>query len=162
MIVRHATHSDIYAIARIHQSAIRSTTAFYTLAQIDSWAAHIVPEAYLPYIAASDFFVVVDGQNGVIGFASLDRHHAEVASVYVDPAHVLRGAGRRLIEEIEASARAADIIRLHVTASLYAMPFYRAVGFDLVEHATSHTRGGIEMPCARMVKNLVPIPVSSL
>ena len=154
MIVRLATHSDIYTIARIHQRAIRSTTSFYSVAQIESWAAHIVPEAYLPYIAATDFFVIVDGENGVIGFASLDRHHAEVASIYVDPAHVRRGAGRRLIDAIEASARQADIIRLHVTASLYAMPFYHAVGFDLVEHATSRTRGGVEMPCARMVKNL--------
>lgn len=154
MIVRRATHADIYAIARIHQSAIRSSAAFYTPEQIDSWAANIVPEAYLPYIAVSDFFVAFEHESGVIGFASLDRDTAEVASVYVDPAHMRRGAGRRLIAAVEDAARDAEILRLQVTASLNAMLFYRAVGFALVEHATSRTRGGVEMPCARMSKDL--------
>lgn len=154
MIVRRATYADIYSIARIHESAIRSTDAYYTDKQIESWAANIVPEAYLPYIAASDFFVVVEEETGVLGFASLDQRSAEVGAVYVDPAHTRRGAGRRLMNAIEEAARRANLTRLEVTASLNALPFYRAVGFSLIEHATSRTREGVEMPCGRMAKDL--------
>jgi putative acetyltransferase len=91
---------------------------------------------------------------GPSDFASLDCNTAEVASVYVDPAHMRRGAGRRLIAAVEDAARDAEILRLQVTASLSAMLFYRAVGFALIEHATSCTRGRVEMPCARMSKDL--------
>src|SRR5512142_1110580 len=120
MIVRRATHADIYAIARVHEAAIRSTSAFYTDVQIDSWAANIVAEAYIPYIAATDFFVAIADESGVIGFASLDRNAHEVASMYVDPPYVRRGAGRRLMQALEDAAREADITRLEVTASLPA------------------------------------------
>lgn len=154
MIVRRATYADIYAIARVHEAAIRSTVAWYTARQIDSWAANIVPEAYLPYIAASEFFVAVDDEQGVIGFASVDRNNCEVASMYVDPPHVRRGVGRRLMTTIEESAREANITRLEVTAAINALPFYRAVGFSLIEHGTSRTREGVEMPCGRMAKEL--------
>ena len=154
MIVRCATHADIYAIARIHEAAIRSTGAWYTPKQIDSWAANIVAVAYIPYIAATNFFVAADDEKSVIGFASLDRNTAEVASMYIDPAHVRRGAGRRLIRAIEEAAREANITRLEVTASLNAMPFYRAVGFSLIEHGTSRTHEGVDMPCGRMAKEL--------
>lgn len=154
MIVRRASHTDIYAIARVHDAAIRSTEAWYTARQIDSWAANIVPEAYLPYIATSDFFVAVDDESGIVGFASLDRKTGEVASMYVGPPFVRRGAGRRLMAAIEDAAREATITRLEVTAAINALPFYRAVGFSLIEHSTSRTREGVEMPCGRMAKKL--------
>jgi N-acetylglutamate synthase-like GNAT family acetyltransferase len=154
MQVRRATELDAWAIARVHESAIRAVTA-YSAEQIDSWAAHIAPEAYLPYMAVRDFFVAVD-EGVVVGFAELHRDGAEVGAVYVDPSWQRKGVGRLLMQAIDFVAREAGIHELKVIASSNAIPFYTASGFTTREESTYRTRGGVAIPCAVMLKPLAP------
>ena len=80
-------------------------------------------------------------------------HHVQ-AAVFVDPARVGLGIGKRLLAALEQLARRRGIVRLHLFASLNAVPFYRAAGYvALREEAYAHP-SGISLASVAMEKVL--------
>jgi GNAT superfamily N-acetyltransferase len=69
----------------------------------------------------------------------------ELEALFVDPGWMGRGVGRRLVHHVVASARAARMSRIDVTAGDDALGFYVALGFTTV--GTAATRFG---PAHRM------------
>ncbi len=150
--LRRAIPADCEQIARLHEASIRGLgITSYTPEQVDSWAAHLTPERYLPAIERNDVLLVVAGPD-VVGFAALDGQ--EVAALYVSPAHARHGVGRMLMDELIRLASERGAEGLHLSASMNAVPFYEAIGFTAIESSTWHSRGGLEMPCLRMEKRL--------
>jgi putative acetyltransferase len=150
--IRRATDADRVAIARVHEASIRGLgRTHYSPEQVESWAAHIVPENYAFGIAEHQMFVAVDDDE-VIGFGHY--HDQEIHAVYVHPEYSWRGIGRMLMNEMERIARAAAVPRLHLNASLNAVPFYLSCGFVKVGEGSYRSRGGVEMTCAYMEKVL--------
>jgi GNAT superfamily N-acetyltransferase len=95
--------------------------------------------------------VAVDDQGAAIGFSVViptDSSVHELDGLFVEPADIMQGVGRALVEA--AAARAADqgAQRLEVTAGP-AQGFYERVGFELV--GTTQTRFG---PAVRMRRDL--------
>jgi GNAT superfamily N-acetyltransferase len=76
--------------------------------------------------------VAVDGER-IVGFATmrLTGALAELDDLFVDPAWMRRGIGRRLIIDATMVARSDGITRIDVTANPHALDFYTAVGFVL-------------------------------
>ena len=76
--------------------------------------------------------VAIDGER-IVGFATVRLHGAlgELDDLFVDPAWMRRGIGRRLIIDAATVARSDGIARIEVTANTHALDFYNAVGFVL-------------------------------
>ena len=146
--IRRAADADRLAIATLHEASIRQlTTAHYTPEQIESWVGVLRPERYP---LDTSFFVVAVDDESVVGFG--EYHDAEIAAVYIHPSHVGRGIGRMIFDALENEARGSGATSLHVTSSLNAVAFYE--GFQREGEATYTSRGGREIPCRRLTKQL--------
>ncbi|HKS26088.1 MAG TPA: GNAT family N-acetyltransferase [Thermoanaerobaculia bacterium] len=147
--IRRAADADRVAIARLHEASIRALgPSHYTPAEVDSWAAGVWPARY---VIEQEMYVATRGEE-VIGFGHY--HRGEIMAVYVDPAHIGRGAGRALIAKLEEVARADGATHLHLNAALNSIGFYAACGYAQTRETMYMTRGGLVMKCALMEKDL--------
>jgi putative acetyltransferase len=104
------------------------------------------------------FYIAVgtlDGKSAVLGFAS---HRVEASqhrtAVYVRGAASRCGLGSALFRLAEAEAVTAGASSIHVDASLAAVEFYQANGFEEVARGQHQLRSGRSMPCVLMRKDL--------
>ena len=140
--LRPALPLDIDALWALRTAAVRiSCATHYCTEQITVWSASPVPAGYAGMLAAGGGIVAV--RDGVIaGYAMLDLDKHEVDAVFVHPAQGGLGIGKRLLATLEVLAREHGIDRLHLSASMNAVPFYRAAGFvALREEAYAHPSG---------------------
>jgi len=100
-----------------------------------------VPAGYAAMIASGGGIIAMrDGVIAGYGMLDLDKH--EVDAMFVDPAQGGLGIGKRLLAALESLAREHGIARLHLSASMNAVPFYQAAGFvALREEAYAHPSG---------------------
>ncbi|SFX20676.1 Ribosomal protein S18 acetylase RimI [Janthinobacterium lividum] len=153
--LRPALPLDIDALWALRTVAVRvSCATHYAQEQITVWTASPVPPAYAAMLAAGGGIVAMQGE-AIAGYAMLDVDKHEVDAVFVDPARAGLGIGKRLLAALEQLARGRGIARLHLSASLNAVPFYRAAGFiSLREEAYAHP-SGISLASVAMEKQLV-------
>ena len=145
--VRRASPADAAAICTVHKASVRGLCAgHYTPEQIEAWVGGRRPDhvRHAMTEGGETMFVAERGGGGeVVGFASL--HGAEVIAVYVTPAATGRGTGAALLHAVEGEAAARGIGRLHLTASLNAVPFYAAQGYRRVHATTYFLPGRVEL-----------------
>lgn len=137
MIIRPAEDGDIPALAEFWNAIVRDTTVTFS-------STPKTPESLAALIAGRratgrEFFVLREG--GAIGLASYDqfRHgdgyvHAVEHTVLVSPELRGRGAGRALMDRIEAHARAGGAHTLFAAVSGEnegAIAFHARIGFDV-------------------------------
>lgn len=77
---------------------------------------------------------------------------ARVRAMYTHPAHARRGIGRAILDACEAAVRSEGFKRVELAATLAGEPLYRACGYQPIEHFTSRTSNGVEVPLIRMGK----------
>ena len=98
------------------------------------------------------FFVLeLDGE--VIGFCALQESgegQGELADVFVEPAHLRAGHGRRLVEHAKDAARALGWRSLLVEADPNAREFYRRCGGAQIETASSGSIPGRRLPLIKI------------
>ncbi|MCC7696664.1 GNAT family N-acetyltransferase [Janthinobacterium sp. EB271-G4-7A] len=154
--LRPALPDDINALWALRTVAVRvSCATHYAPEQITVWTASPVPDSYAAMLAAGGGIVAMQGEI-IAGYAMLDADKQEVDAVFVDPAHAGLGIGKRLLAALEQLARGRGIARLHLSASLNAVPFYAAAGFTaLREQAYAHP-SGISLSSVAMEKALTP------
>jgi GNAT superfamily N-acetyltransferase len=128
--VRLACDDDAEAVSAVILRALRETNARdYTPEIIDRIAHSFGPAAVSQLIARRTVFIAtLEGR--VVGTASLDG--SVVRTVFVAPDVQGRGIGRRLMAEIERTARARNIAVLSVPSSVTAESFYAGLGFRSV------------------------------
>ncbi len=154
--LRPALPLDIAALWALRTVAVRvSCATHYAPEQIAAWTASPVPDGYAAMLEAGGGIVAL--QDGVLaGYAMLDADKQEVDAVFVDPARAGLGIGKRLLAALEQLARQRGMVRLRLSASLNAVPFYRAAGFvALREEAYAHP-SGISLASVAMEKELTP------
>lgn len=154
--LRPALPDDINALWALRTVAVRiSCATHYAAEQITVWTASPVPDSYAAMLAAGGGIVAMQNET-IAGYAMLDADKQEVDAVFVDPAHAGLGIGKRLLAALEQLARGRGIARLRLSASLNAVPFYRAAGFiPLREEAYAHP-SGISLDSVAMEKDLTP------
>jgi putative acetyltransferase len=154
--LRPALPLDIDALWALRTEAVRVGCAtHYAPQQIAVWTASPVPDAYAAMLVAGGGIVAMHGES-IAGYAMLDVDKHEVDAVFVDPARAGLGIGKRLLAALELLACGRGIVRLHLSASLNAVPFYRAAGFvALREEAYAHP-SGISLASMAMEKVLAP------
>jgi putative acetyltransferase len=158
--IRRATPSDGDALAAAHLDSIRSIgPRFYSTEIVNDWAARLNAYLYVKAMECGEVFYiavgVVDGAPLILGFAS---HRVEArqhrTAVYVRGSAARRGIGSALFRLAESEAIAAGATHIHVAASLAAVEFYKANGFEEVRRGQHMLRPGRPMPCVFMRKTL--------
>lgn len=151
--IRRANADDIYEICRIFKTAVRELAKeHYSPEQIEVWASRLSPDRVRDGVTIGCVYVAeVDGQ--VAGFGRIDVHSAELAMLFVDPAHARRGIGAAILHHLEQVALENGLEFLTLRASLNAVPFYKSMGFSetgKIVHAIDNT----DFECMNMHKKL--------
>jgi putative acetyltransferase len=149
LIIRQAVTADALPIIDIHSRAIRALCVDdYSQEQLDAWIGKRTPQHLASRILTRPFFVA-DLNGKVVGYAAYFPPKAELASIYVDPDYARQGIASQLMDVLVASARRMGLTALWLDASLTAVPFYHAVGFENVRE-TIHEFQGVPLECIRM------------
>jgi putative acetyltransferase len=129
----------------------------YAAALIAAWSANKEPSRYQRALAEGEImFVAVKADGSLVGFSA--GQWDEVRAVYVDPGHARRGIGSQLLAAIERDALARDETLLRLDASLNAVAFYAAHGYEARGNATHPLRSGDPLECVVMTKVLSSRP----
>lgn len=153
--MRRAVPADAAPIWAIHTRAIRErASSHYDPDTVAAWSGRTTPASYLLPIETEAMLVACDAEGRVLGFAELDASAGIVKACYVDPDVARRGVGRALMREVEAVARAAGCRSLSLDASLNAVAFYAALGWQRGESARHRLAPGAELDCVVMQRRL--------
>jgi putative acetyltransferase len=158
--IRRAESADVDKIAAAHLDSINSIGAhYYEPPIVSDWGARVKGELYLKAMARGEVFFMAVGNRGgkpeVLGFSSHridgDEHRT---AVYVRSEAARQGIGSALFRVAESAAIAAGATSIHVDASLAAVEFYKANGFEEVGRGEHRLWSGRSMACVFMRRNL--------
>jgi len=155
MQFRLGTPDDASAIFRVHRDSILLLgIESYSLAEVESWAAGLVPERYVEAMnqGGETFIVAVTADGDLAGFCSFKDD--EVKGLYVAPAWARRGVGSQLLRQAEAVLIAAGHRRIRIGASLSGQAFYEHHGYRVVDWHGWKSRGGLVSVALAMEKVL--------
>ena len=135
---------------------------FYPPDVVDDWGGPLTGDLYDRAMASGEVFFIavgaIDGAQAVLGFATHRvRGEQHRTAVYVRGAAARRGIGSALFRLAEADALASGADGIHVDASLAAVDFYKANGFEENGRGEHRLRTGRLMPCVFMRKMLTGI-----
>ena len=88
--------------------------------------------------------------------ATAARDGAELVTFFVDPDHQGNGLGTRLLDALEADAKAAGVAELHVDASLTGVGFYERLGYQRTGAVVTGTAGP-HVPLIKRLRDAVGI-----
>lgn len=153
-LVRRAREEDLAAVMEVHRASIvELCSVVYTPEQISQWVSGLSSARYAALSAERCMFVC-ERARVISGFAILDAANGVVFAVYVAPAAVRRGVGRRLLAAMEGEARNAGVVRLTLHATPNAVPFYERAGFSSDGETVVRLSSGVELASMRMSKSI--------
>jgi putative acetyltransferase len=155
--IRHATEADAESILDLRCAAIRAFgSERYHEEQVERWAAQ--PLGSAPYLESirneSESVVVAEANGELAGFGRVELDTGVVSAVYVHPEYARNGVGSELLSHLESRARESGIDSMTLHASLNAVPFYEAYGYERISTVTHEVTGGVELACVEMVRNI--------
>ena len=112
-----------------------------------------------PSLLASGTYYVAEGQNGqLLGAGGWTRNarrgRGDIRHVVTDPRALRQGIGRALMQHSFAVAKASGVFELECWATRTAVPFYKAVGFEVLGPMEVTLSSGVAFPAIRMVRGL--------
>jgi putative acetyltransferase len=155
LTIREACLDDVHAVKAVHKAAVWQLCADdYTPDHLAAWTQSddtpALPHALRPDSDAKMWAAEQDGT--IIGFGALEGE--QIQAVYVHPDHVRRGVGTRLLRKIEEVVRSQGLAALRMRASLMAVPFYQANGYQVLERCSHCLLEAVEIPCVKMCKQI--------
>ncbi|ERG88983.1 MAG: acetyltransferase [halophilic archaeon J07HX5] len=169
MQIRDATVTDTKQIRTLHRTAIEQLGGqAYTDTQVTAWARGCSSAQYAPAIEADGVvFLVADRGTDITAFGSVrlsppEAYHAsadaELTGLYVNPSTARSGVGTQVCTELERRAAGQGVETISLSASLNAVPFYTAQGYDRVQTHTHefspHVGTGVTGEIVEMRKEL--------
>lgn len=152
MTVRRMEPTDAQQVARVHEAAARAGARAYDDA--GRWTRDREPGPYRRDVADPAREALVAERDGdVVGFGVAALSAGRVVAVYVDPEHHREGVGTALLRALEDGLRAAGTGTARLTASVNAVPFYEARGYEVRERTTLE-EAAVEFPVAEMAREL--------
>lgn len=101
------------------------------------------------HLCRGEYWVACDG-DVIVGMASIcpdkDQSSGEVHSFFIDPDHQGRGVGKLLWARLLERAHAYAMTSVRLDADPNAVPFYKAMGFDVLGDAPSGSIPGRRIP----------------
>lgn len=161
IVIRPARVSDAASIVDVHFRAVHETAAQdYEKEILDEWSVErgeerlLRMESQLIENPDKTVMIVATIADVVVGFGEICPSLNELRAVYVSPQFDRTGVGRRLLAELEVSARANGVSELWCDSSLTAEKFYARNGFVSSGRGQHELRSGRKMACVKMTKRL--------
>jgi putative acetyltransferase len=150
MKIRIANMDDAQALKELHdRSALELCRKDYSAQQLEDWVKYSTVEKYRKRLEVHRTFIAeIDDQ--VVGFVRWNPASNELCSLFTDPDHIRQGIATQLMQRAHKDAVSMGVKRLWLDASLTAVPFYEADGWEYIE---ARLHGSLE--CVRMEKSLV-------
>ncbi len=122
-------------------------------------AVPLIARARPGLLASGHYFLAVTAGGAVVGAAGVTPVRSrvtvgEIRHVVTDHRLTRRGIGRALMGHVFDHARGLGLRRLDCLSTRTAVPFYRALGFEVIGPAEIPLAPGIGMPVLRMVRDL--------
>ncbi len=151
MIIRDARIDEARAIKELHDRSVAGLcNADYTPEQLESWIGRATLEKYQKRLEQHRSFIAeIDGE--IVGYVRWNPATNELCSICVGPDHIRRGIATQLMKRACGDSASYGVKELWLDASLTAIPFYEAEGWETVEHKMH----GI-LECVRMIKSTAP------
>ncbi len=152
--VRSATELDLPGLMQMRARAIdQISCSEYQRKHIVLWRDAQILDKYRELVQLQCLWVL-----GPVGkpmaSSGLRLSTLELVAVFVDPACLGSGYGRRLVTKAEQAAASYGITRLLSEASLNAVGLYQRLGYSHGKKLATCDRLGL--PCREMHKNLLP------
>jgi len=158
MLIRPSTKEDMAAVdallARTYPKLLKADyppSVLVTALPIISRARPELLVCGTYYVAEEDGAIL--GAGGWTPDAK-NKSLGHIRHVVTDDRALRRGIGRGLMGRSFAVARAAGVTRMECWATRTAVPFYEAVGFEVVGLIDVTLAGGIVFPSVRMMRDL--------
>ncbi|WP_300627449.1 GNAT family N-acetyltransferase [Pseudomonas sp.] len=153
--IKRATPDDADSAFEIRREAIRGQCiGAYSAEQMALWTRGCASDGYNALMEQPFYLGWVDGQPVATGM--LDLANNEVGALFVLPAFTGRGYGRAMLDHLENVARQQGIAHVVLDATLNAVSFYRACGYEGDEQAVYRSPSGLVLACVPMMKKLAP------
>jgi GNAT superfamily N-acetyltransferase len=126
-------------------------------------ALPLISRAQPRLLASGTYYVARDGERivGAGGWTAAASGRARargrtghIRHLVTDHARTREGIGRALMLRVFETAQAEGIVRLDAQATRTAVPFYRAMGFDVLGEIGVPLRPGIVFPAVAMARVL--------
>ena len=153
--VRRPNPEDLLACLNLVSSSIRElASSHYGESEIEAWINQYPRLEIFERWRQTRTMFVAFRESSLVGYGCVDIDRKEIAAVHVDPSHIRRGIGTRLIESLENFARDAGVDTLSVQASLNAVDFYASCGYRSHGPTKFHCRNGVDIDAIAMDKIL--------
>ena len=158
--VRPARPEDARSFIEVRNAAVRGIAAKdYPPAVIDAWARSPITTATIENFLANpdkETRLVAEVNSEISGIGSLVIDNNELRACYVRPNAARKGVGSAILREIERIALENGATILQMDSSVTAEPFYKAMGYEVLEYGEHVLNKGPRMACVRMRKVLSP------
>lgn len=144
--IRRFTEADAPAVSALIRRTLRVSNARdYSPREIEALVQRHTPEYIVGRAGWTHFYVACAEGGDIVGCGAIGPYwdSAEESclfSIFVDPDWQRRGAGRRIMEALEADEFFLRAKRVEIPASITACDFYRRLGYDY--------RDGVDAPDA--------------
>lgn len=138
--IRRASPADAATLTRIAHAAKRHWG--YSDSLIELWKADLT--VTVEFLNAHPVYAAVHGEQ-IVGFYALSREDGvfELEHMWVDPAHMGAGIGRRLFDHAVATARGMGGSVLRIASDPNAEGFYSGLGARRAGEVTSTPAGRV-------------------
>jgi len=148
---RPATPTDLPALHTFYVDTIQNTCKNdYTQEQIAVWVSNIENTARWQEAVASQYFLVAEIDNKIVGFGSLTKG-GYIDFMYVHKDHQRQGIANVLLNSLEQEARRLGCACLTSDVSKTARAFFEKKGFAVVKKNRKVMKG-LEIVNYRMKK----------
>jgi putative acetyltransferase len=163
VVVREAVPEDASSIRDVHLASIEGLgSTEYDDELVSAWAHDRDPEEY-PIESADAYIAVAERDGHIVGFGITNPDvgdylettvDGEITAMYVHPPVTRQGIGTRIYAELESEAHRNNVESLGLWASVNAVPFYQAQGYQRVTEHTHEFSDGVERTVVEMAKTL--------
>ena len=160
--IRQATPADAAAVSGVLRASYTQLLRGWYDQQTLDRALPFVVQANPELLSSGTYYVCVSDSDDFLGCGGWTQHRPEgggaisglghVRHFATHPDHCRKGVGRAIYGRCEHDARNQGITALECQSSRYAVPFYRSVGFHVVESIQISFGVGVDFPAICMTK----------
>ena len=135
MEIRIAKDEEFGAISKMVERSVRACfPKFYPPCSVEYVVEETCAENLRKRAEFTNFYVVKEGKEvvgcGAIGPLWGSEVESSLFTIFVDPNHQGKGIGRKIMETLESDFYAKRARRIEIPASMFAIPFYKKMGYE--------------------------------
>lgn len=155
ILIRDAREDDAFSVIKVHYDSVHHVASKdYPSEILDEWSPPVSEERMQKFLNnGADVKLVAEIDGDIVGFGELLTEKNQLGAVYVASKAISQGVGRAIMECLEEMAKKKNVEYLHMESSVTAFPFYKRLGFYVIEHSRHDLPNGLKMACIKMRKD---------